>query len=104
MTPLIDDFIEAEIDVLNPVQPECMDFKDIHAEFGDRVSFWGTIGTQTTMPFGTPSEVKEAVHRNLKIAGPQGGLLCSPTHLVEPEVLWENILAYINACKTFKIQ
>lgn len=103
VTPLIDDFIEAGIDVLNPVQPECMDFKDIHAEFGDRISFWGTIGTQTTMPFGTPSDVKEAVHRNLKIAGPQGGLLCSPTHLVEPEVPWENILAYIEACKTFKL-
>lgn len=102
VTPLINDFIDAGIDVLNPVQPECMDFKDIHAEFGDRVSFWGTIGTQTTMPFGSPSDVREAVNRNLKIAGNKGGLLCAPTHLVEPEVPWENILAYIDACKKFK--
>lgn len=99
--PLINDLIEAGIDVLNPVQPECMDFAEIHAEFGDRLSFWGTIGTQTTMPFGTPEEVREMVFRNLEIAGDKGGLFCTPTHLLEPEVPWENIEAYVQACRDF---
>lgn len=103
VTPLIDDFIEAGIDVLNPVQPECMDFAEIHGKFGDRVSFWGTVGTQTTMPFGSPEEVRKNVRRNLKIAGKKGGLLCSPTHLLEPEVPWENIMAYVNACREFDL-
>lgn len=96
--PLIPDLIEAGIDVLNPVQPECMDFKEIHDEYGDRLTFWGTLGTQSTLPFGTPEEVRETVFRNLDIAGPRGGLLCAPTHLVEPEVPWENIEAYVRAC------
>lgn len=99
VTPFIGDLIEAGIDVLNPVQPECMDFKEIHEAYGDRLSFWGTVGTQTTMPFGTPEEVRDVVLRNLKIAGPSGGLLCTPTHLVEPEVPWENIEAYAAACR-----
>ncbi|OGV55252.1 MAG: hypothetical protein A2017_09500 [Lentisphaerae bacterium GWF2_44_16] len=103
VTPLIDDFIEAGIDVLNPVQPECMDFAEIHEKFGDRVSFWGTVGTQTTMPFGSPEDVKKCVHRNLKIAGEKGGLLCAPTHLVEPEVPWKNIMAYVEACREFSL-
>lgn len=102
VTPLINDLIEAGIDVLNPVQPECMNFKEIHAEFGDRLSFNGTIGTQTTMPFGTPDDVKREVYRNLEIAGDKGGLYCVPTHLLEPEVPWENIIAYVEACKSFK--
>jgi len=102
VTPFIDDLIEAGIDVLNPVQPECMDFAEIHAKYGDRLSFWGTIGTQSTMPFGTPGEVRAAVLRNLGIAGKKGGLLCAPTHLVEPEVPWENIEAYAAAVKEFK--
>ncbi len=101
ITPFIDDLIEVGVDILNPVQPECMDFKDIHEEFGDRLSFNGTIGTQTTMPFGTPEEVRKEVIRNLKIAGDKGGLLCCPTHLLEPEVPWENIEAYVKACKEF---
>lgn len=101
ITPLIGDFIEAGIDVLNPVQPECMDFAQLHAEFGDRLSFSGTVGTQTTMPFGTPQEVRDVTMRNLEIAGDKGGLLCCPTHLLEPEVPWENIIAYVEACRDF---
>lgn len=102
VTPLIEDFIEAGIDVLNPVQPECgMDFADIHADFGDRLSFWGTIGTQSTMPFGTPDEVKREVWKNLDVAGSKGGLWCAPTHILEPEVPWENIIAYVEACREY---
>ena len=102
VTPLIGDLIEAGVDVLNPVQPECMDFAALFAEFGGRLSFNGTIGTQTTMPFGTPAQVRETVLRNLGIAGDRGGLLCCPTHMLEPEVPWENIEAYAAACREFK--
>lgn len=100
--PIIEDLIEIGVDVLNPVQPECMDFEKIHAKYGGRLSFWGTIGTQSTMPFGTPEEVRRTVLRNLEISGSKGGLLCAPTHMIEPEVRWENTVAYVDACKTFK--
>lgn len=99
--PLIDHLIDAGIDVLNPVQPECMDFAEVYEKFGDRLSFHGTIGTQTTMPFGTPDEVRAMVKRNLDIAGPQGGLLVQPTHLLEPEVSVENVVAYVEACENY---
>jgi hypothetical protein len=62
----------------------------------------GTLGTQTTMPFGTPEEVRSVVFRNLEIAGPAGGLFFCPTHMLEPEVPWENVEAYVPACKEFK--
>lgn len=99
--PLIPHFIEAGVDVLNPVQPECMDFAKIFETYGDRLSFHGTIGTQTLMPFGTPEEIAAQVKRNLELVGPRGGLLVAPTHLLEPEVPWENIEAYALACKQF---
>lgn len=99
--PLIGDLIEAGVDVLNPIQPECMDFAKIHSEYGGALSFHGTIGTQTTMPFGTPDEVRSAVFRNLDIAGPSGGLFVAPTHMLEPEVPPENVLAYIQACHDY---
>ncbi|MBQ2256804.1 MAG: hypothetical protein II330_08060, partial [Clostridia bacterium] len=102
VTPMIPHLIDAGIDVLDPVQPECMNFADIHAEFGDRLSFHGTIGTQTTMPFGTPDDVRREVFKNLEIAGDKGGLFVAPTHLLEPEVPVENLVAYINACRDFK--
>lgn len=99
----IPDLIDVGIDVLNPVQPECMDFAEIHAAFGDRISFHGTIGTQWMMSFGTPAEIRAEVFKNLRIAGEKGGLLVAPTHLLEPEVPWENIKAYIDACREFTL-
>lgn len=100
--PLIPHLIEAGVDVLNPIQSECMDFEKIFETYGDQISFHGTIGTQTVMPHGTPQEVKEAVWRNLDIAGEKGGLFVAPTHMLEPEVPLENILAYVEACRTYQ--
>ncbi len=99
--PFIPDLIDAGIDVLNPVQPECMDFKKLHGLYGDVLSFHGCIGTQTTMPFGTPQEVKDRVKACLDIAGPKGGLFVAPTHLLEPEVPLANIYAYAEACQAY---
>lgn len=99
--PLIPHLIEAGIDVLNPIQPECMEFEQIFKKYGDKLAFHGTIGTQSTMPFGTPEEVKAAVKKNLEIAGPKGGLFVAPTHLLEPEVPWDNIHAYLDACNDY---
>jgi len=42
------------------------------------------------------------VHKNLDIAGPKGGLMVAPTHLLEPEVPFENVLAYVEACRTYQ--
>ena len=100
--PLIPRLIEAGIDVLNPIQSECMDFEEIYKKYGGQLSFHGTIGTQTVMPYGTPEEVKAEVWKNLDIAGSQGGLFVAPTHLLEPEVPWENVMAYVEACRTYR--
>ena len=100
--PFIPDLIDTGVDILNPVQPECMDFKEIHDKYGEKISFSGTIGTQKLMPFGTPQEVRKEVVRNLDIAGKKGGLFCCPTHLLEPEVPWENIEAYVSACNDYR--
>ena len=101
VTELIPELVAAGIDVLNPVQPECMDAMEVFSRYKNSLSFNGSLGTQTTMPFGTPQEVKDAVKRNLDAVGEQGGLLCCPTHMLEPEVPWENIEAYVEACRDY---
>lgn len=97
MVPL---FLEEGIDILNPVQPECNNLEMLASTYGDRISFWGGIGTQTTMPFGTPQEVRRKVGMVQEILGKQGGLLIAPSHILEPEVPWENIEAFVGAAKT----
>ncbi|MEI6158104.1 MAG: uroporphyrinogen decarboxylase family protein, partial [Atribacterota bacterium] len=99
--PLISDFIEAGIDVLNPVQPECMDPARLKRIYGDRLAFWGTIGIQKTLPFGTPDDVRQEVKTRIETVGFNGGLVLSPTHLIEPEVPLENLIALVEAAKKY---
>jgi uroporphyrinogen decarboxylase len=94
---IISDLIEIGVDVLNPVQPECMDPVKIKVLYGDKLSFWGTIGTQTTMPFGSPAEVEADVKHMIETVGEGGGLVIAPTHMLEPEVPWQNIETMVNA-------
>lgn len=102
--PFLDDLVEIGVDILNPVQPECMSFEEVLAIVGGRMSFWGTLGTQTTLPFGTPDDVRKVIRDNLRRCGPRGGLVIAPTHMVEPEVPWANLLAMKEACETFRFQ
>ena len=97
---IVPDLIEIGVNVLNPLQPEVMDPAAIKREFGQHLAFWGGVGTQTTMPFGSPEEVRRVVFDLIKTVGAGGGLLISPTHVVEPEVPWENILAFVEAVET----
>ena len=99
--PIIPDLVEIGLDVLNPVQPECMDPGGLKRRYGQRLAFWGTVGIQTTMPFGTPEEVRQVVKRRIETVGHGGGLLIAPTHVLEPEVPWENIQALAEAVDEF---
>lgn len=94
ITPFIEGLIECGIDILNPIQPECMDIAEIKNTYGDRLSFWGGIGTQTTLPFGTPKEVRARVRELYELFKAEGGIVICPTHTIEPEVPWDNLEAY----------
>ena len=39
--PIIPDLIEIGLDVLNPIQPACMDPAELKRLYGDRLCFWG---------------------------------------------------------------
>lgn len=99
VTEIVPDLIEIGVDILNPVQPECMDLFALKRQYGDVLSFWGTLGTQSTFPFGTPADVRRDVRERIEIVGKGGGLMLAPTHMVEPEVPWENIVAYVDEVK-----
>ena len=92
MEPVVGDLVEIGVDILNPVQPECVDIVRLKREFGDRLSFWGGIGVQTVMPFGSPTDVYRAVETLIRAAGPTG-LVVAPSHLIERDIPWANVMA-----------
>jgi uroporphyrinogen decarboxylase len=95
--PLIPELIEVGIEILNPIQPECMDPAAIKRRYGNRLSFWGTVSVQRTMPFGTPDEVRAEVRARVRDVGYDGGLILAPAHVLGPETTWENIVAFFEA-------
>ncbi len=98
ITSIIPELLDAGVDILNPVQPECVDLDEIHRKYGKRLVMDGTIGTQTTMPFGTAEEVAARVKTVIYSYGRNGGLIISPTHILEPEVPLKNIDTFFNTC------
>ncbi len=100
--PFLEQLVEVGVDILNPIQPECMEFEQVHDMVGDRASFWGTIGTQQILPFGSPQQVRQESLSRLHKCGEKGGICLGPTHIVEPEVPWENLLAIKEAVTEFE--
>ncbi|OHB61497.1 MAG: hypothetical protein A2Y12_06905 [Planctomycetes bacterium GWF2_42_9] len=99
--PIIPELIEIGVDVLNPLQPECMDPAKIKKLYGDKLAFWGTIGIQQTLPVGTPKDVEDEVRLRIETVGKGGGLLIGPTHVIAPEVPYDNLRAFVAAVKKY---
>lgn len=99
--PIIPELIEVGVTVLNPIQPEAMDPIKIKNAYGDRLALWGTIGVQTTLPFGTVEEVRSTVRHRIETVGQGGGLVIAPTHSIEDDIPWENVVAFYDAVEEF---
>lgn len=101
MVSVIDDLVEVGFDVIDPIQPECMDVVEVKRRFGSQVCLRGTISCQRTLPFGTPDDVADEVRQRISCCGLDGGLILSPSNTVQPDVPVENILAlYMTAQNT----
>ena len=46
-------------------------------------------------------EVRQEVKTRIETVGKGGGLLIGPSHVIEPEVPWENVIAFVEAVKEF---
>lgn len=102
--PLINEFIEAGFDILNPVQTSAvgMDPSLLKSKYGDRIVFWGGgVDTQRTLPFGTPDQVRKEVRERIRIFGPKGGFVFAAIHNIQPRVPIKNVIAMFEAVREF---
>ena len=102
-TPLIPDLIEIGIDILEAVQPECMDLAELKREFGRDLSFWGGIGLQSILARTSPEQVDEGVRGILSVLAPGGGYLAAPCHTLTEEVPWEIAVACQEAVQRYGV-
>lgn len=95
IVPVIDDFIEMGLDVLDPIQPGAvgMDPDSLRTGFGRRITFHGGVDEQHLLPHGSPEEVRREVARAMGILGTDGGYIVCPAHNIQADTPPENILA-----------
>ncbi len=94
--PLIGDFIDIGVDILNPIQVSAREMGDtarLKREFGRHISFCGGVDTQRVMPLGSTGDVRAEVRRRINDLAHGGGYLLAAVHCIQPDVPPENILA-----------
>ena len=102
--PIIPDFIEMGLDILNPIQPEAsgMNPENLKKEFGQDITFHGGLSIQETLPHGTPGEVREEVKRVFNVLGKSGGFIACTAHNIQADTSLENIKALFDAYEKFR--
>ncbi len=101
IVPIIDDFIEMGLDLLNPMQPLAagMDAENLTALFGERVQYFGGIDIQDLLPNGPVEKIKSEVKRIAGIYGKNEGYLLAPAHNIQDDTPVEHILAMFEAVR-----
>ncbi len=101
--PIIPDFIEIGLDVLNPLQPLAKDMipEKLKREFGRDLIFFGGIDVQNLLPNGSPREIKKEIKRRIDIFGDGGGYIVAPAHNIQPDTPVGNVLAFYEAVREY---
>ena len=96
---LMDDIIDMGVDVLQPIDPTCMDIVEVKRLYGDRICIVGNVANEL-LRSGTPAEVEERVKYLITHLGPGGGYCVGSGNSVPEWAKFENFMAMREA--TFK--
>jgi len=96
---IMPDIIEIGMDVLESVQPEAagMNPYELKHKWGDKITFWGGLGSQSILPFGTPEEIRAEIRRLKSEMGLNGGYILAPAKPLQIETPTENAVAVLEA-------
>ena len=96
----LDDFAEAGIDILNPVQISAagMSPEMLKGTYGDTFVFWGgAVDAQHTLAFGSAEQVSAEARRNIGIFSKGGGFVFNNIHNIQATVSVENMMALLKS-------
>ena len=99
--PLIDDYLDAGVCEIHPMEPYCqMEVGAFRERYPD-TAMGQPIDCTQLLAFGTPEEVRAAVRKAIRDAG-ERGIIIGSTSEIHPEVKPENALAMYQAARDFR--
>ena len=96
------DLIEIGFDVVDPIQPECMDPRAVKREYGRDLCLHRCGSLQRTLPFGTPKDCRAEAIELIRTCGQDGGLVLGASNTVGFDVPTENIAAWYEAVRDYR--
>ena len=101
VTPIIEDIIEVGFNILNPLQPECVNPGLIKREWGDQATLDGGGSVQRTLPRGTLDDVRREVDFLMKCCAWNGGYVLRPSNVVGFDCPVENVVAWLETARDY---
>jgi uroporphyrinogen decarboxylase len=92
LTPLMEDLIDLGLDVLQPIDPSCMDIVKVKEEYGDRLCLVGNVANEL-LRSGTPGEIEKRVKDLIGKVAPGGGYCVGSGNSVPEWAKFENYMA-----------
>ncbi len=101
--PIIPDIIELGFDILNPIQPECVNPARIKAEYGEAITLDGGGSVQRTLPLGTRDDVRREVDFLMTTCAYNGGYIFRASNVVSFDCPVENIITFYEAARDWDL-
>ncbi len=99
--PLFDDVLSCGVAGFQGFQQECgMDIEWIverRTRDGERLLIFGPLSVTTTLPYGTPGDVRAEVQRALHICRDRASLVFFTSNTITPDIPLENVIAFWEA-------
>ena len=96
---IVPDLIEIGLDCMESCQPECMDIYDLKKRYGGNIRFWGGLGAQSVLPFGSDEEVRTETRKLKAEMGKGGGYVLAPAKPFCDRVSAANMAAFLEEAK-----
>jgi uroporphyrinogen decarboxylase len=80
--PILEDFIELGVDIINPIQTTANDLAEMRRITSHRLVLAGGIDGQRVLPNGTPEQVRQEVFDKLDLLWEDGGYLPFPEKML----------------------
>lgn len=102
ITALFPEIIDLGIDIIDAMQPETMDLAFLKKEYGKDIVFFGGLGAQSTLPYGSVDDVIREAEQTIDLLSRGGGYITGPAGSISTDTPLENVVALAEFCMRLK--
>lgn len=97
-------FIQLGMDALQTIQPQAagMNPYSLKKQYGDKITLHGGVDVQGWLQKAALEEIEKEVTQLLEIIGRNGGYILSPSHNIQPDTPFENVLELYRTISKFR--